>query len=348
MAKKKNEVAITEEANQEVVDRIVALNKQIDLDLPQEVDELWTFVARLENEAAVNMAKRGMAYILLKEKLGHGNFLKGLEERHTPERHARSTMSVARMLMSLPNSKRQTFAVLADSKLIELARIPTETIEDLSEQGELDIDELDQMSVRELKTHVRKLREGDHRKDLALQKLHSENQRLKVKPTRTHEIHPWVQMMRRESTALTDKAVTCIDDIEELAYQVSLGHSVPNADGSAMIPAVGTDDASTAHVVWLNLQALLSKVQHAITTYKEYNSDPGLTEEDIPLLMPAETRQIMSMREVMLGEHEAEKEARAAVAQSQQKPRRGRPAGKKTATKKKAAKKKAAKKTGNK
>ena len=154
----------------EKVQHLLKLMKPIDIALPKAPGELWEYATRALGEAATNTARAGFAFLMLKETTPQGKFLGELQAREISPRTAQDAMAVAKLLLKLPESNTRTLAHLAGSKLIELARIPEETLEDIMKTEQIDgkpLDELDRMSVRELKATVRKLKER-HAKELEL------------------------------------------------------------------------------------------------------------------------------------------------------------------------------------
>jgi len=148
---------IEDEHVDDTVARIEALNTEISLNLPKTADvgRLWELTAQLENEAAVNTAKRGLCYLLLKKQLPKNEFQKGLTERGIAGRTARSSMSVAKKLMELPKGKQLAFSQLSGSKLIELAKLDTEVLNELDDD---DISEFGSMTVRDMRDEIKQLR----------------------------------------------------------------------------------------------------------------------------------------------------------------------------------------------
>ena len=133
-----------------------------------------TDIASLENSARDAIRRIGMgvfelgAYLmLLKESCPHGEFMPVLQRLKLEERAARQYMQVTRRF-----SNRQTSAdlnALGISKLTEMLVLDDEQLEDLTElgqTGELALDDVSGMSVRQLREAVRKERvETDKQKN---------------------------------------------------------------------------------------------------------------------------------------------------------------------------------------
>jgi hypothetical protein len=307
---------------QATVGRLFEMNKSLEITLPDDVEALWVFAARLENEAAVNLAHRGMAYLVLKDRLGHGEFERGLEERGVVPQRAREAMSVARMLLELPAPKRRTFGVLTGSKLIELAKIPVETLEQMELQGSLDLDDVDQMSVRDLKHHLRRERLARQTAETRLHTLHEAQ--VKQGHRQPQPYPPLVMEIRQESAALSEQASLALDDLERLLAKME------NPLEAAQLSAADFGVAATTlyHQVRVAYGKSL-RLMHIVQ--QQIGEQAAMDEEELPTLLDEELRDWQFARELLLGEHRARADAREMARQAgQTQPRkRGRPKGSK-------------------
>lgn len=304
-------------------DALRVLQRHIDLELPEETTQLWDVAIRLENEAALNLVKRGVAYLTLKDRLGAGCFIQGLEQRGIAPRRAQEAMAVAKFLMSLPQTKARAFARLAKSKLIELARIPPESVEHWADQEHLEVDDMDTMSVRDLKQRIKAVTARaeqaesackaaeQHLLDQELQKFAGGGQ-----PSST------VSRIKVDGAFLAEKILLAADDMATLIADLSAASlSSPDIDYPDT-PAVAADS------LWIHVQAVLSRVGQLAEQFRRQLGEPSvIREEDIPLLTEDEARRVHSLRRIMTLEHHAERLAQAPVdGVAQVKPRkRGRP-----------------------
>ncbi len=115
------------------------------------------------NQSATAMLEAGRRLILLKEHEPHGEFINVLENQlNIARRTASAMMKAAVKFLNLKNAKGQTFAHLGSSKLFELMTLDNEELEELAEGGTvagITLDEVDKMSVRELKAALRQSEE---------------------------------------------------------------------------------------------------------------------------------------------------------------------------------------------
>ncbi|EBR3877707.1 DUF3102 domain-containing protein [Salmonella enterica subsp. arizonae] len=115
-------------------------------------------------QSAEAMLEVGKRLVILKESEGHGNFTNIVTDQlGLAERTARLIMQAAlRYTSPALESKRQTFAVLDKSKLFELMTEDDESLAELAEGGTvagLTLDDIDRMSVRELRKALRESKE---------------------------------------------------------------------------------------------------------------------------------------------------------------------------------------------
>jgi hypothetical protein len=108
------------------------------------------FFIKQAGDSALEAGKR---LILLKEHEGHGNFLPALDAIGIGARTAQNLM-----LLALKFSNTQALAHLGQAKLLELAVLDDSQIEALDKGGtvaDLQLDEIDSMGYRELRTKLR-------------------------------------------------------------------------------------------------------------------------------------------------------------------------------------------------
>lgn len=143
----------------------------------------------LENSAKDALRRIGMAIyelgaylLLLKESAGHGKFLPVLERLQISTQSASRYMTVARRFSKLPivGNLERTGVV----KLVELVTLEDEQLVDLAElgqTGELALDDVAQMSLKELRAAVRKERQVKQRLEAVQKELHDEVLQLRLK-----------------------------------------------------------------------------------------------------------------------------------------------------------------------
>lgn len=122
----------------------------------------------IQRDIAINMRRTaeamlqvGLGLICLKEACRHGEFIARLEVLNFEPRVARRYMQVSRKFSNRSTSSVLLKAIDQQSKLLELIVLDDEQIEELAltgETGELKLDDVASMSVKELRAAVRELR----------------------------------------------------------------------------------------------------------------------------------------------------------------------------------------------
>lgn len=122
-------------------------------------------------QGAEAMLELGKRLVQIKEAEPHGEFIEIVTERlGLGERSARLMMSAAVKFLA---PKRQAFAVLGKSKLYDLLVEPDDELDALAEGGTLaglDLDDMQTMSVRELRTALTDARQLNGAKDKVIAK----------------------------------------------------------------------------------------------------------------------------------------------------------------------------------
>jgi hypothetical protein len=146
----------TPNAGNAFVQRVLGHGQRLPVELPNSVDALKNWLIDQENHLARESARQGFGFLVLKQELGEGEFARWLVQHDFKEQRVYEHISVAKMLLAAPVNVQPLLMGLGKVKLIELARLPNETIDEVAESGELD--ELSRLSVRELKEQVRRLK----------------------------------------------------------------------------------------------------------------------------------------------------------------------------------------------
>lgn len=301
MAAKKTPVKSTEPLAL-LTEQLKGTGQAINIQIPDTADQAWSMAISLENEAAINMAKRGILYLWLKEQLPHGAFEKELEDRGIAQRTARDAMSVAQMLAGLPKPTLNKLAPLAGSKLIELARVPIETLEEMDDKGELD--DIDRMPVRDLKSHLRRermAREKAENRYTALQKAQKKAQTLAALED-DEQWHELTRTFRRESDALAEQGSLAADGMEHLLSL--LGDPKFDLDAANQNAAI-TTLYHQARAPFAKLWRLLDEMQ------KHFGDVIAMDDSALPLFSEQEAEQALATRSLLLGEHRARVDARS-------------------------------------
>ena len=184
----------------------------------------------LMSQSAEAMLEAGKRLIQIKENEEFGEFTTIVEDRlGLGQRTARAMMqAAAKYLSPILESKRQTFAVLGKVKLFDLMVESDDNLADLAKGGTLaghTIDEMQAMSVRELRSALADARQTLGAKDKVIAKRDAKISSLEEKATfETEEL--------RQLAELNEAANAC-----DLAFQrlgVVVGRVVDESDSEAM------------------------------------------------------------------------------------------------------------------
>lgn len=162
MMREESQALVTAE-NQHAA-RVRAVAAQVGYQLPSDC----TDPDMIQRDIAVNMRRTaeamlqiGLGLICLKEACRHGEFAARLEVLRFEPRVAQQYMKVAKKLANTNTSSHLIKAIDSQSKLLELIVLDDDDLEELAltgETGELKLDDVAGMSVRELKAAIRELR----------------------------------------------------------------------------------------------------------------------------------------------------------------------------------------------
>jgi hypothetical protein len=314
-----------------LVARLVAVGREIAVDLPDDTDALWGLVVEMETAAAQVAARQGLAYMMLKERLGHGAFAPALAERGLSPERARECMRIAQMLLALPEATRSRVALLPKRQLIPLASLDPSALDEAIEQGELDLDDEALMAPAELRRRVRALKLDLKRKEVEIEaaEMAAEQAREDADAVLGRTRHQWpasVVRARLEGAALADRAIAAIDGLEVLVDALSAAEDLPVTDDGA---AADTAMGAGASTLYVHARAVEAKVRRLLQIAVSRFPAHMLPEDAVtdPVMSEAESREILARRALMLMEEQADAQAReqARLSSGQIKRGRGRP-----------------------
>lgn len=258
-----NQLAV---ATLEQNERVAALSLQLNY-------QGSTDIASLENSARDAIRRIGMAIfelgaylLMLKESCKHGQFAAILARLKLEERAARQYMQVTRRF-----SNRQTSAdlnALGVSKLTEMLVLDDDQLEELTElgqTGELALDDVAGMSVRELRAAVRK-----ERQEAAKQK--GQVERLTAVNTELHEEVRLVKHLK------PDEALAKIKAEAGEVVDASLGM----VRGRLRQALVALNDAADHPSKLTFMAGLVAQLQAEITALRDEFNLPDAVSDDTP------------------------------------------------------------------
>lgn len=281
----------TAEEQKQLISKIERMAGRIQLVMPNSVDEAWQLLVRMEEQALIDTAKRGLIYLSIKSYSEFGEFDKKLKELGIPRRNAFNAMAVSKMFLALPESKVQASALLNmnKSKLIEMARLPVETVESLDDD---DLDTLNNLSVREFRKEIRKYKEkATEFEENNVSLINAlENERLSKAPSQMYQLPVLVAKVRRDAFAHS-AAVN-----ESLEQFITLTEALCNARDLDLNHRIGA--AQTSWHLWLGVQQRINHMLNRLSG--EFGPEHLVGAECIPQFAQDEWQDAQANREYML------------------------------------------------
>ncbi len=165
----------------ERTEKVRALATTLHYTGPIHPDALEAVAIEAQRHIHAGLFALGTSLILLRESCEHGDFLDRLDRIGVEPRVAQKSMQLARKFSNAPMSAH--LENLGKSKLLELIVLDDEQIDELTttgETGELALDDLATMSVKDLRNTIRSLRGDVEAKDAVLAKTNEKLTKLQV------------------------------------------------------------------------------------------------------------------------------------------------------------------------
>jgi len=165
--------ALPDTTSHPITAKILEQVKAIDISLPESVDDKWREIEQKEITLAVHIAELGYRYMDLREAVGHGEFIKSLEQRGIERRKVNRYINIAKFFMEAPEANGIALSHLKPTQISILTKLPEEQKQALTPEK---IEEYAPMSTRALEAEVKQLRLAFDEQD----NLANENHRLKA------------------------------------------------------------------------------------------------------------------------------------------------------------------------
>ncbi|HCT8348492.1 TPA: DUF3102 domain-containing protein, partial [Escherichia coli] len=189
--------------------------------LPYERDRIVHEARFYMAQSAESMLEAGKRLIILKENEPHGDFTNILEnELGLAPQVARRMMQASMKFLGEGDepTKRSTLSVLGKAKLYDLMVLDNEELDELADGGTvagLTLDDVDRMSVRELRQALREARETNAAQQRVLADKNEKIDSLSTRLEKKSRIQPpepdeEVKKLRAEVTALAVEAESAI------------------------------------------------------------------------------------------------------------------------------------------
>jgi len=180
--------AVSAAANQmvqvslEQAENAKALATQLRYDGPMHPDALEAGIRDSQQRVSMELFSIGSRLLLLKEQCEHGDFMERVERLDIAPRMAQRFMQAT---LKFANASTSThLQKLGKSKIVELLALDDEEVKELEYAGSvrgISLDEIDSMSVSELRKQLRDAKAKDEAKDKLLAKKNGEIDQLHTK-----------------------------------------------------------------------------------------------------------------------------------------------------------------------
>jgi hypothetical protein len=179
--------------------------------------ELDAWIDRAENDHALRMVGRGVAYLLKQQELPGNAFSGWLRDNGIKHQRAYECIGVAKMYARLDADVVPRVGQLPARKQISLATLPAGVIERLSDEG--DLDTLAGLSLDKFRASLSALRNMEARADRLEAMVHAQNAKLDhyTAADTGGRLPPSVEACRVEGTACGLTGQSAVGRLEELA-----------------------------------------------------------------------------------------------------------------------------------
>lgn len=189
--------------------------------------DLDAWIHRAENDHALRMVGRGVAYLLKQHELPGNAFTGWLKDQGIARQRAYECIGVAKMYSRLDAGVVQRVAQLPARKQVPLAKLPAGVIERLSDEG--DLDALAGQPLDKFRAAISALRSAEKRAERLEARLHEQAARLEhyTAADSGGRLPPSVESGRVEGTACGLAGQRAVGRLAELAHLVAGAMDLP-------------------------------------------------------------------------------------------------------------------------
>jgi len=222
--------------------RLALVEKQYGDDLPFDQHRLENEIVFYFKQSANAYFEAGRRLVRLKEHVGHGAFMTSLERIGLEYEVAKKTMFTVRKFIEANAAKEEAFTTLSPSKLYEVALLDSSDIEELAAGGTVagkTVDDLEKMTVREIKETFRREREDRKAKDAAREDAIAKKEEMINKLERELRGTPDRSLREKAGIELWDWKARFTVRCQELIATMDLMEEILNA--TTLIPDVSLE-----------------------------------------------------------------------------------------------------------
>lgn len=301
----------------------------------EDLGELARIGADSMSRAMFEITRAGLAFMRAQELLSLGDFgnssvpersgtegfLVWINDHGFANQRVYEAMRIAKFVTQLSQDQRDDVLSLGKVKVMLLASLPQEVIDQAAESGNDLIEKADLMTVAQLKDEVASLKKREKNYEAELERNHLQIKRLSETKKRITEFEPRTEEIRQECMALQLEAELPMNSLQKLFDEV--------LNDNALVPT--PESQLRLEQVWVAAHIVASTALDMIA-----NLYQGGLAEDMPkralgthILSREEAQNWLLSRPMIENRHEASKAQRKEAAEAAKPRGRGRPSGSK-------------------
>ncbi|MEJ1353126.1 MAG: DUF3102 domain-containing protein [Candidatus Sedimenticola sp. (ex Thyasira tokunagai)] len=256
--------------------RLTEIDARFGDGLPYDRGRLIHEIRFFLQQSATAMLEAGRQMIVLKEHEPHGEWLELLNDIGIAPRTAQAMMKAAAKY----SGKKTALANLGKSKLLELMVEDDEELEGLADGGTLagmTLDDVDRMSVKELRANLRKAKEKQTQDEEVHEKLLTQkDQKINELDKKLHGnvLPTWPELVAEseiQTVTAAFRAQEALDQLDVLREQILNGDlgDMAAEDADPMIEAMAVTYHDTLSQVWARAGELMAAADETLGGYKQ-------------------------------------------------------------------------------
>ncbi|API78127.1 transposase (plasmid) [Ralstonia pseudosolanacearum] len=274
-----------------------------------DLGELARIGADSINRAMFEITRAGMAFLRAQELLSLGNFgndgavsersetggfVAWINQHGLAQQRVYEAMRIAKFVAQLPQDELEGVLALGKVKVMLLASLPQEVIDQAAESGNDVIGKADLMTVAELKEEIRAMKRREKNYEAELERAHSQVKRLSQDKKRTTEFLLRTEEIRAECMALQLEAELPVNSLRKLFEEVS------SEDISA------PENRLQVEHLWIAANVIAARAIDLVTLIKACEEDLPTRPQGTHILSPDEARQWLIDYPMIENRHAAE------------------------------------------
>jgi len=262
---------------------------------------------------------KGFSLLDLKDGLGHGKYMSGLVSNNIEPTGAWRAQSLAKLSLRTHSSNFAALQNLPPTKLAMMVKWDDKELNEFFSGKEvrgITYDDAVVIPTREMEQRLKQAQRSNNELEQELDKVNQENSKLheqiKLSRKKQNSLEGFnyplsVERVRIESSVLSAQAVQFIDDMEQLAVELTQA-----SDLSKDKKKQEAEFSAGASSLYLNLKAIQSKSAYLMKWFAETIGEDYLPDnpEDVPSMTLEEAEKVHSLHKLLLAEARLESKSR--------------------------------------